>query len=123
MSLRGSKRSTRRAREAREFTDGWMGWDGMGWDGTEYQKCPLIFFILCGSASTDFCSIPTMSLRGSKRSTRRARKAREFDGIGSDGKVIKSVLRFSSYFVGIYIMYNMFTYMRNKNCHQYSYGF
>ena len=22
------------------------GWDGM--DGTEYQKCPLIFFILCG---------------------------------------------------------------------------
>ena len=24
-----------------------MGWDG--WmDGTEYQKCPLIFFILCG---------------------------------------------------------------------------
>ena len=26
-----------------------MGWDGMdGWDGwTEYQKCPLIFFILC----------------------------------------------------------------------------
>ena len=37
------------------FTDGWDGWDGMdgmdgmdGWDGTEYQKCPLIFFILCG---------------------------------------------------------------------------
>ena len=27
---------------------GWMGWDGMdGMDGTEYQKCPLIFFILC----------------------------------------------------------------------------
>ena len=29
--------------------DGWMGWmewDGM--DGTEYQKCPSIFFILCG---------------------------------------------------------------------------
>ena len=24
---------------------GWDGWDG--WDGTEYQKCPLIFFILC----------------------------------------------------------------------------
>ena len=23
-----------------------MGWDGM--DGTEYQTCPLIFFILCG---------------------------------------------------------------------------
>ena len=28
--------------------DGWDGMDGMGWDGTEYQKCPLIFFILCG---------------------------------------------------------------------------
>ena len=27
---------------------GWMdGWDGMGWDGTEYQKCPSNFFILC----------------------------------------------------------------------------
>jgi len=24
---------------------GWDEWDGM--DGTEYQKCPLIFFILC----------------------------------------------------------------------------
>ena len=22
--------------------------DGMGWDGTGYQKCPSIFFILCG---------------------------------------------------------------------------
>ena len=21
--------------------------DGVGWGGTEYQKCPLIFFILC----------------------------------------------------------------------------
>ena len=41
------------------------------------------FFILCGSASTDFYSIPTMSVRGSKRSTRRARDAREFtDGMG-----------------------------------------
>ena len=47
-------RSTSEARRA-EFTDGWMGWDGMdemGWDGmdgwTEYQKCHLIFFILCG---------------------------------------------------------------------------
>ena len=32
------------------LTEGWM--DGMGWmdgwDGTEYQKCPSIFFILCG---------------------------------------------------------------------------
>ena len=26
-----------------EFTDGWMD----GWDGTEYQKCPLKIFILC----------------------------------------------------------------------------
>ena len=25
-----------------------IGWDGMdGWDGTEYQKCPSNFFILC----------------------------------------------------------------------------
>ena len=69
MSLRGSKRSTRRAREAREFCvrkrilgfqfrDGFLpkkslkmfylvdGMDGM--DGTEYQKCPSMFFILCG---------------------------------------------------------------------------
>ena len=34
-----------RARQ-REF-DG-VGWGGMGWDGTEYQKCPSIFFILRG---------------------------------------------------------------------------
>ena len=25
-----------------------MGWDGMGWDGMGDQKCPSIFFILCG---------------------------------------------------------------------------
>ena len=25
-----------------------MGWGWMGWDGTGYQKCPSIFFILCG---------------------------------------------------------------------------
>ena len=33
-----------------EINWGWgISWDGMdGWDGTEYQKCPLIFFILCG---------------------------------------------------------------------------
>ena len=24
-----------------------MGWDGMGWDRTGYQKCPSNFFILC----------------------------------------------------------------------------
>ena len=29
----------------REF-DG-MGWGGVGWDGTEDQKCPSNFFILC----------------------------------------------------------------------------
>ena len=40
LSLRGSGQITREARRA-EF-------DGMGWDGTEYQKCPLKFFILCG---------------------------------------------------------------------------
>ena len=41
---------------------------------------------------------------------------------GTDGTVIKSVLQNSSYFVGIYNMY-ISTYIRNKNCHQHSYGF
>ena len=53
MSLRGPVPTlTPEARRA-EFS-GWDGWDGMdgmdgmGWDGrTEYQKCPLIFFMLC----------------------------------------------------------------------------
>ena len=26
---------------------GYMEFDGVGWGGTGYQKCPLIFFILC----------------------------------------------------------------------------
>ena len=38
------------------------------------------------------------------------------------GRSIKWVLQFSSYFVGIQIMY-IYTFIRNKNCHQYSYGF
>ena len=38
----GSSEALHRGREAAEFTGGWMGWDGMG-----YQKCPSIFFILC----------------------------------------------------------------------------
>ena len=38
-----------RAKRASLRMDGWDGWDGMdGWDGTEYQKCPSMFFILCG---------------------------------------------------------------------------
>ena len=49
------------------------------------------------------------------------------DGTGRDGRtdgrtVNKSVLQFSSYFVGIQIKY-ISTYIRNKNCHQHSYGF
>ena len=42
--------------------------------------------------------------------------------MGSGGTVIKSVLQFSLYVVGIKIMY-MSTYIRNKRCHQHSYVF
>ena len=42
LSLRGPAQFSHEARSA-EFT-GWVGW--MGW--TEYQKCPSIFFSLCG---------------------------------------------------------------------------
>ena len=42
MSLRGSGQDLHNEARRAEF-------DGMdGWDGTGYQKCPLIFFILCG---------------------------------------------------------------------------
>ena len=44
-------------------------------------------------------------------------------GVRVDGRTgIKSVLRFSLYFVRIQIMY-ISTCIRNKNCHQHSYGF
>ena len=50
MSLRGPV-LTLTARPEGPSLMGWDGWDRMdgwyGWDGTEYQKCPLIFFILC----------------------------------------------------------------------------
>jgi len=36
----GSSANPYDERRRREF-------DGMGWGWTEYQKCPLIFFILC----------------------------------------------------------------------------
>ena len=42
MSLRGPGQDLHDEARRAEFTDG-MGW--MEW--TEYQKCPLIFFILC----------------------------------------------------------------------------
>ena len=37
----GSRPKHLKTRPKAEFTDGWM-------DGTEYQKCPSMFFILCG---------------------------------------------------------------------------
>ena len=43
ISLRGPKEDLHSERASASLR---MGWDGM--DGTEYQKCPLIFFILCG---------------------------------------------------------------------------
>ena len=45
----GSSAIYTRGAERRVYGWGGMGWDGMGWMGwTGYQKCPSIFFILCG---------------------------------------------------------------------------
>ena len=64
---------------------------GMGWGIREV------------TASINFRSIPTMSLRGPVNTPTDERRRREFDGTdGWDGwTVTKSDLQFSSYFVGI----------------------
>ena len=79
-------------------------------------------FLKSGQKSNPYL---TRSLRGPANDLHarsRSDRVAWMDGWVDGWVVIFYPLRFSSYFVGIYIRY-ISTYIRNKNSHQYSYGF